>query len=78
MTVALRGPTSIGGLVSVDNAPLDVTLKSCFQKYTKGMRDIEAAKVTGQGQADEILKKYEEVSSIRIRNPKALRLGPIA
>ena len=62
MTVALRGPTSIGALVSVDNSPVDATLKSDFHKYIRGMWDIEAAKVARQAQADEILKAYEEVS----------------
>ncbi len=62
MTVALRRPTSIEALVSVDNVPVDATLKSKFHEYTKGMRDIELAKVKRQAQADDILKTYEEVS----------------
>ena len=61
MTVALRDPVSIGALISVDNAPADVTLKSNFNKYTRGLRDIEAAKVARQAEADEMLKAYEEV-----------------
>ncbi len=78
MTVALRSPASIGALVSVDNAPVDATLKSNFHKYTQGMRDIEAAKVARQAQADEILKTYEEVSSKGIPNLAESHLGPVA
>jgi hypothetical protein len=67
MTIALRNFTSIGALVSVDNAPVDAALKSNFHRYIQGMRDIEAAKVTRQAQADEVLKLYEEVSSNAIQ-----------
>lgn len=63
MTIALRSSTSIGAMVSVDNAPSNATLESNFHRYIQGMRDIEAAKVTRQAQADEVLRFYEEVSS---------------
>ena len=62
MAIALRHPPLIGALISVDNAPVDATLKSSFHKYTQGMWDVESAKVTKQAQADDILKNYEEVS----------------
>lgn len=61
MTVALRSPHLVGALIPVDNAPVDANLKSDFHKYVQGMRDIEEAKVKRQAEADDILKKYEEV-----------------
>ena len=75
MTVALRSPKSIGALVSVDNSPVNATLKSNFYKYTRGMRDIEAAKVTRQAQADDILKAYEEVSRSQKQHLVELGVG---
>ena len=75
MTVALRRPPLIGALVSVDNAPVDATLQSSFQRYTEGLRDIESAKVTRQTQADDILKNYEEVSSEWNQHPATSRGG---
>lgn len=61
MTVALRSPKTISALVSVDNAPVDANLSSDFPKYMRGMREIEEAGVKKQIEADNILKKYEEV-----------------
>ena len=61
MTVALRSPHLVGALIPVDNAPVDANLKSDFHKYVQGMRDIEEAQVKRQAEADDILKKYEEV-----------------
>lgn len=63
MTVALRSPQLVSALIPVDNAPLDATLKSDFGKYVQGMKKVEEAGVTKQSEADEILKKYEDVSS---------------
>ena len=62
MTVALRSPRLLGALIPVDNAPIDANLKSDFHKYVQGMRDIEKAQVKKQAEADDILRKYEEVS----------------
>ena len=61
MTVALRSPQLVGALIPVDNSPVDANLKSSFHKYVQGMRDIEDAQVKRQAEADDILKKYEEV-----------------
>lgn len=61
MTVALRSPQLVGALIPVDNAPIDANLKSDFHKYVQGMRDIQDAQVKKQAEADDILKKYEEV-----------------
>ncbi|KAF6241582.1 hypothetical protein HO173_000293 [Letharia columbiana] len=65
MTVALRSPQVVGGLIAVDNAPVDAILKSDFHKYVQGMRDIEQAQVSRQAEANDILKKYEEALPIR-------------
>ena len=61
MTVALRSPQLVGALIPVDNSPVHANLKSSFHKYVQGMRDIEDAQVKRQAEADDILKKYEEV-----------------
>ena len=62
MTVALRSPKMISGLVPIDNAPVDANLSNDFPKYLQGMREIDEAGVKKQVEADTILKKYEEVS----------------
>lgn len=61
MTVALRSPNSLGALIPVDNAPVDATLKSEFRKYLEGMREVEEAAVKKPAEADQILRKYEDV-----------------
>jgi hypothetical protein len=61
MTVALQQPKSISGLISVDNAPADATLKSDFAKYIQGMKKIAEANLTKKDEADATLKLYEEV-----------------
>ena len=62
MTVALRSPDLVGTLIPVDNAPVDAHLKSEFPKYAQGLREVEETRVKRQVEADDILKKYEEVS----------------
>lgn len=62
MVVALRSSTSIGALIPVDNAPVDATLKSDFSKYVQGLRNVEETRVAKSIEADDILRKYEEVS----------------
>ena len=61
MTVALRSPQLVGALIPVDNAPVNASLKSDFNKYVQGLWDIEEAQVKRQVEADIILKRYEEV-----------------
>ena len=61
MTVALRSPKTVSALVPVDNAPVDASLSSNFPKYIQGMREVEEAGIKKQVEADNILKKYEEV-----------------
>ncbi|OOF90299.1 hypothetical protein ASPCADRAFT_519313 [Aspergillus carbonarius ITEM 5010] len=65
MTVALDSPKLVSALVPVDNAPVNAPLKSDFGLYIRGMQHVEAANVTKQSEADEILKGYE--SSLPIR-----------
>ena len=62
MTVALRSPELVGALIPVDNAPVDAHLRSEFHKYVQGLREIEEARVKRQVEADDILRKYEDVS----------------
>jgi pimeloyl-ACP methyl ester carboxylesterase len=61
MTLALQSPDLVESLVAVDNAPVDAALTSDFAKYIQGMQKIQAANVTRQVEADEILRNYEEV-----------------
>ena len=63
MTVALRSPSKVANIISVDNAPVDAALKSDFATYVQGMRKIEDAKPKRQSDADAILKDYAEVAS---------------
>ncbi|KAJ5167714.1 uncharacterized protein N7482_003308 [Penicillium canariense] len=65
MTVALRSPELVSGLIPVDNAPVNAALKSDFPKYVQGMQRIEEAKVAKQSDADKILQEYEESLPIR-------------
>ncbi|KAL8678009.1 MAG: hypothetical protein Q9186_005608 [Xanthomendoza sp. 1 TL-2023] len=65
MTVALRSPSLLGALISVDNAPVDAMLKSDFHKYVEGMKEIEKAGIRKQVEADLILTKYEDALAIR-------------
>jgi len=65
MTLALRSPDMIRDIVSVDNAPIDAALLGSFARYIRGMKKIEQAGVTRQGEADKILEAYEESLPIR-------------
>jgi pimeloyl-ACP methyl ester carboxylesterase len=68
MTVALRSPERVSGLIPVDNAPVNAALKSDFPKYVRGMQHVEKAKVSKQSDANKILEKYEEVRRIHVGN----------
>ncbi|PYH99956.1 alpha/beta fold family hydrolase [Aspergillus ellipticus CBS 707.79] len=65
MTVALDSPKLVSALIPVDNAPVNAPLKSDFGTYVRGMQHIEAANVSKQSEADQILKGYEESLPIR-------------
>lgn len=66
MVLALQSPHLVTGIVPVDNAPISATLTPEFKQYIRAMKEIEAAKVTKQSEADDILKKYEKVCYISI------------
>lgn len=61
MTVALRSPGQVAGLIPVDNAPVHAPLKTDFSLYVEGMQRVDAAGVTKQSDADQILQEYEKV-----------------
>jgi hypothetical protein len=61
MTMALRAPERVSGLIPVDNAPVNASLKSDFPKYVRGMQHVENEKVKKQSEANKILEAYEEV-----------------
>lgn len=62
MTLALQSPEMITGLIPVDNAPVNARLGSSFAEYVKGMKEIDAVRVTKTSDADKILARYEPVS----------------
>lgn len=62
MTLALQSPEHVSDLVAVDNAPVDAALRTAFAQYVRGMKEIEAAGVIRQSEADAILANYEEAS----------------
>ena len=64
MTVALRQPSLLSALISVDNSPIDAALKSDVGKYVQGMLTVDRAELeakTWKKEADQILQSYEEV-----------------
>lgn len=61
MALALRSPSMIKDIVSVDNAPVDAILSTDFVKYVRGMKKVEDANVTSQKEADQIFAEFEEV-----------------
>lgn len=65
MALALRSPDLVQNICSVDNAPVDKILSRDFADYVRGMKEIDAAGVTRQAEADKILAKYEEALPIR-------------
>ncbi|KAI1920133.1 hypothetical protein LOZ65_004167 [Ophidiomyces ophidiicola] len=65
MTLALRNPSLVGGVVSVDNAPVRAPLSRDFAKYIQAMKQIDEAQLTKQKEADEILQHYEDSLPIR-------------
>lgn len=65
MTLALQSPDLVANLIAVDNSPVDAALGSDFAKYVRGMKEIEAADVKRQAEADKILSKYEEALPVR-------------
>ena len=65
MTLALRNNALVKSLVSVDNAPVDASLKSDFPRYIEGLRKIEVSSVSKQADADRILERFEEASDLR-------------
>lgn len=56
MAVALRNPSLLESIVSVDNAPVDAALKSDFPAYVRAMRNVDASRVKRQSDADKILQ----------------------
>lgn len=62
MTLALKYPTKVSSIVSVDNAPIDAALLSNFGKYIQGMKKIDQSGVKSLTAADEILQPYEKVT----------------
>jgi pimeloyl-ACP methyl ester carboxylesterase len=65
MTLALQHPELTESIVVVDNAPVDVALKSDFHSYVQGMKEVSRANPTKQSEADEILKPYAKVCFAR-------------
>ncbi|KAK2735702.1 hypothetical protein FQN57_001151 [Myotisia sp. PD_48] len=66
LTLALRSPDSISGVIAIDNGPVNLPLTADFPRYVRGMSHIESAKVKSLNEADNILKQYETDPSIRL------------
>lgn len=66
MIAALRHRAQISSVIAVDNSPVRAaSLGSDFRKYVAAMLEIDAARVTRQRDADDILRKYEPTLPIR-------------
>ncbi|KAK3328445.1 Alpha/Beta hydrolase protein [Cercophora scortea] len=65
MALALQNPSLIANIISVDNAPIDARLGTDFAKYIRAMKEIDAANITRQAEADAILAAYEPSLPIR-------------
>ncbi|OBZ90682.1 Abhydrolase domain-containing protein C22H12.03 [Choanephora cucurbitarum] len=66
MATALQHPEMVSKLVVVDMPPVAMTLSRNFATYVDAMREIEAANVSKQSEADKILAKYESNIGIRM------------
>ncbi|KAF9898998.1 hypothetical protein BX616_003381 [Lobosporangium transversale] len=56
MTIALN-QTPIDRLIVVDIAPINAKIPSEFAKYVESLKEIQAARIRRQSEADDILKK---------------------
>ncbi|PHH67592.1 hypothetical protein CDD82_1297 [Ophiocordyceps australis] len=65
MTLALWAPDSLASLIAVDNAPVHTALNDSFALYIRAMSEIEAANITRQSEADDILRRVEPSLAIR-------------
>ena len=63
MTLAIRRNELVRSLVSVDNAPVDASLRNDFPKYVRGLQEVEKFTPVKQTEADSILQQYEEVKA---------------
>jgi hypothetical protein len=75
MTLALSSPDLVSDIVAVDNAPADKTLSRDFAEYVRGMKKIEQAAVTRQGDADKILQGFEKVRCDFVASTGLPRVG---
>ncbi|KAI7872814.1 Alpha/Beta hydrolase protein [Spinellus fusiger] len=66
MKVALDHPDKISKLVVVDMPPVSLKLSRGFNAHIKGMKEIEAAKVQKQSEADAVLAQYEPDRDVRM------------
>ncbi|KAI8373977.1 Alpha/Beta hydrolase protein [Choanephora cucurbitarum] len=66
MATALQHPEMVSKLVVVDMPPVAMTLSRNFATYVDAMKEIEAANVSKQSEADKILAKYESNVGIRM------------
>lgn len=66
MTTALQEPELVSKLVVVDMPPVSLRLGRSFRQYIEAMKEIEAAQVSKQSEADAILARYEQDLGIRM------------
>lgn len=73
MVLALQFPSLIRDIVSVDNAPIENSLSRSFNLFIEGMKKVEQEEITRQSEAENILRKYVEVSKTSCTNPEDAR-----
>lgn len=61
LTLALHAPDLISSVIAVDNCPIHLPLVEDFPRYLRAMAGVRDARAKTLREADEILKKYEEV-----------------
>lgn len=66
MLAAMKEPKLVSKLVVADMPPISMPLSTDFQTYIEAMKEVEAANVQKQSEADEILRKYVKNANVRM------------
>ncbi|KAL0075794.1 Alpha/Beta hydrolase protein [Phycomyces blakesleeanus] len=66
MTTAFKAPETVSKLIVVDMPPVSLKVSSNFATYVEAMKEIEAAKVRKQSEADALLARHEPNVGVRM------------
>ncbi|KAM5433254.1 hypothetical protein McanCB56680_003582 [Microsporum canis] len=68
LTLALRSPSLVSGVIAIDNGPIRLPLTDDFPRYIRGMRHVQSqpSPITSLSQADSLLAQYEPDPAIRL------------